>query len=98
MEYIHNYTQNIKTGLSESECCHDTVLLRTGPGFVFGTSTVHESIEATLRRRRILFARFVACVEDTRLPKYVMFGELEGARGLCEGAGKRVDGVLTGRP
>ena len=34
-----------------------------------------ESIEATLRRRLILFAGFVARMEDTRLPKYVIFGE-----------------------
>ena len=35
-----------------------------------------ESIEATLCRRRILFAGFVGCMEDTRLPKCVMLGEL----------------------
>ena len=35
-----------------------------------------ESIEATLRKRRILFAGLVARMEDTRLLKYVMFGEL----------------------
>ena len=37
--------------------------------------TGSESIEATLRRRRTLFAGFVAHMEDTRLPKCVMFGE-----------------------
>ena len=58
--------------------------------------TGSESIEATLRRRRILFAGFVARVEDTRLPKCVMFGELVGGRGFG-GPGKRVDGVFTGR-
>ena len=42
--------------------------------------TVSESIEATLRRRRILFAGFVARMEDMRLLKCVMFGEMvEGA-------------------
>ena len=41
--------------------------------------TGSESIEATLRRRRrILFAGFVARTEDTRLPKCVMFGEMVG--------------------
>ena len=35
--------------------------------------TGSESIEATIRRRRILFAGFVARMEDTRLPKCVMF-------------------------
>ena len=37
-----------------------------------------ESIETTLRRRRILFAGLVARMEDTRLPKCVMFGEMVG--------------------
>ena len=40
--------------------------------------TGSESIEATLRRRRILFAGFVVRMEDTRLPKCVMFGEMVG--------------------
>ena len=46
--------------------------------------TGSESVEATLRRRRILFARFVARMEDTRLPKCVMFEELMGDAG-CVG-------------
>ena len=37
-----------------------------------------ESTEATLRRRSILFVGFVARMEETRLPKCVMFGELVG--------------------
>ena len=42
--------------------------------------TGSKSIEATLHRRRILFAGFVARMEDTRLLKCVMFGEMvEGA-------------------
>ena len=45
--------------------------------------TGSESLEAILRKRRILFAGSVARIEDTRLPKGVMFGELEGG-----GAGK----------
>ena len=40
-----------------------------------------ESIEATLRRGRILFAGLVARVEDMKLPKCVMFGELVGGAG-----------------
>ena len=47
-----------------------------------------ESIEATLRRRRILFARFVARVEDTRLSKCVMFGELVGGPDCAGGQEK----------
>ena len=50
--------------------------------------TGSESIEATLRRRRILFARFVARMEDTRLPKCVMFGEMMGGAGCVEGQKK----------
>ena len=46
--------------------------------------TGSESIGATLRRRRILFAGFVVRMEDTRLPKCVMFGELVGGAG-CVG-------------
>ena len=46
--------------------------------------TESESIEATLRRRRILFAGFVARMEDTRFPKCVVFG----GRGLCWGQEK----------
>ena len=60
--------------------------------------TGSESIEATLRRRRNLFAGFVARTEYKRLPKCVMFGELVGGRGLCGGAGKRADGVFPGQP
>ena len=60
--------------------------------------TGSESTEATLRRRRILFAGFVARMEDTRLPKCVMFGDMVGGAGCVGGAGKRVDGVFPGRP
>ena len=47
--------------------------------------TGSESIEATLRRKRILFAGFVARMENTRLPKCVMFGELVGGAGCVGG-------------
>ena len=40
-----------------------------------------------------MFAGFVARMEDTRLPKCVMFREMVG-RGLYGGLGKRVDGVF----
>ena len=50
--------------------------------------TGSESIEATLRRRRILFAGFVARMEDTRLPKCVMFGEIVGGAGCVGGQEK----------
>ena len=50
--------------------------------------TGSESIEVTLRRRRILFAGFVARIEDTRLPKCVIFGELVGGAG-CVGDQKK---------
>ena len=50
--------------------------------------TGSESIEATLRRRRILFAGFVAGMEDTRLPKCVMFGEMVGGAGCVGGQEK----------
>ena len=50
--------------------------------------TGNESIEATLCRRRILFAGFEARMEDTRLPKYVMFGEMVGGAGCVGGQEK----------
>ena len=50
--------------------------------------TGSESIEVTLRRRWILFAGFVARMEDTRLPKCVMFGELVGGAGCVGGQEK----------
>ena len=50
--------------------------------------TGSESIEATLRRRRILFAGFVARMKDTRLPKCVMFGEMVGGAGCVGGQEK----------
>ena len=50
--------------------------------------TASESIGATLRRRQILFAGFVARMEDTRLPKCVMFGEMVGGADCVGGQGK----------
>ena len=50
--------------------------------------TGSENIEATLRRRRILFAGFVARMEDTRLPKCVMFGEMVEGAGCAGGQEK----------
>ena len=43
--------------------------------------TASESIEAIVRKRRILFAGFVARMREDRLPQRVMFGELVGGRG-----------------
>ena len=50
--------------------------------------TGSESIEATLCRRRILFAGFVARMEDTRLPKCVVFEEVVGGAGCVGGQEK----------
>ena len=47
-----------------------------------------ESIEAVMRRRRVLLAGMVAHMKDTRLPKCVMFGELVGGAG-CVGGQRR---------
>ena len=52
------------------------------------TKAGSESIQAIMRRRRILFAGFVAHMEDTRLSKCVMFGELVGGAGCVGGQGK----------
>ena len=40
------------------------------------------------RRRRILFADFVARMEDMRLPKCVTFGGLTGGAGCVGGQGE----------
>ena len=50
--------------------------------------TGSESIEATLRMSRIVFAGFVARMEDTRLPNGVIFGGLMGSAGCVEGQEK----------
>ena len=50
--------------------------------------TGSESIEAILRKRRILFAGFVVRMENTSLPKCVMFGELVGGAGSTGGQEK----------
>ena len=55
--------------------------------------TGSESIEATIRRRQVLFARFVARIEDERLPKYMMFRELVGGTGCVGSQEKGVWGV-----
>ena len=55
--------------------------------------TGSESTEATLHRRRILFAGFVARMEDTRLLKCVMFGEMMGSAGCVGGQEKSGWGV-----
>ena len=49
--------------------------------------TGSESVEVTIRRRRILFAGFVARMEDMRL-RCVMFGELVGDAGCVGGQEK----------
>ena len=50
--------------------------------------TASESIEAIVRKRRILFAGFVARMGEERLPQRVMFGELVGGNGYSGGQGK----------
>ena len=47
-----------------------------------------------MRKRRILFAGFVARMEDTRLLKYVMFGELVEGTGCVEGDKKEWTGCF----
>ena len=60
------------------------------PDFLSGHASQDEkgNIEANLRKRRILFAGFVARMGDTRLPKCVMFGEMAGGAGCVGGQEK----------
>ena len=44
-----------------------------------------ENIGTTVRKGRILFAGFLARMDNERLPKRVMFGELEGGKGYVGG-------------
>ena len=44
-----------------------------------------EHVETTVRKRRIRFAGFVACMDNERLPKQMMFGELEGEKSYLGG-------------
>ena len=66
-----------KNNRADHPISHLDTLVKTGS----------ESTEPKLRRRRILFARFVVRMESTRLPKCVMFGELVWARAARAGAG-----------
>ena len=50
--------------------------------------TAYESIEATGRKRRVLFAGFVARMGEERLPRWVIFGELVGDKGCSGGQEK----------
>ena len=43
--------------------------------------TASETMDAIVRKRRILFAGFVARMGEERLPQRVMFGELVGGKG-----------------
>ena len=47
--------------------------------------TGRESIEAIMRRRRILVAGFEERMKETKLPKCVMFGELVGGASCVGG-------------
>ena len=71
-------TQLLREKSSTTNPDLDTLIMKTGS----------ESIEATLRRRRILFAGFVARMGNTRLPKCVMFVELVTGVGCVAGQEK----------
>ena len=47
-----------------------------------------------MSKKQILFAGFVARMEDTRLPKCVMFGKLVGSAGSAGGQEKKWMGCL----
>ena len=44
-----------------------------------------ENVDTTVRKRRILFAGFVDSMDNERLPKRAMFGEVEGGKGYSGG-------------
>ena len=47
--------------------------------------TDSESVETTVRRRRILSADFVARMGEERLPRRVVFGEILGVKAILRG-------------
>ena len=47
--------------------------------------TDSESVEKTVRRRRIMFAGFIARMGEERLPRRVMFGEMLEGKGYSGG-------------
>ena len=51
-----------------------------------------------MHRRRIVVAGFVARMEDTRLPKCMMFGELVGGAGCMGGQEKEWMGCFLDDP
>lgn len=51
-------------------------------------TTASERIGAIVRKRKILFAGFVAHIGEVRLPRKVMFGELVGVK-ATEGGKRR---------
>ena len=65
---LHRWRKNNRTDHPTS---YPYTLMKTGS----------ENIAVIMHRRRVLFAVFVPCMEDTRLPKYVIFGELVGGAG-----------------
>ena len=60
--------------------------------------TGSEDVEKAVQKRRILFAGFVACTGNERLPKRVMFGELDGGGRLLGRARAGLDGLSRARP
>ena len=57
-----------------------------------------EIVETTVRKRRILFAGFVARLDNERLSKQVMFGEVNGGKVLLRRARTGLDGLPRARP
>ena len=51
-----------------------------------------------MRRRRILFAGFVVRMGKERLPRRVLFGEMQEGKALRVWTGKGLDGAPRGRP
>ena len=66
----------------------DTEARRPHPIVLRRACQASESIEAIVRKRRILFAGFVARMGEDRLPQRVMFGEFVGGKGYSGGQEK----------
>ena len=84
---------NILVAAYRGKCYRDEKSLprRALEIFIFPVQLTKSRIDNLIRlilTLAILFAGFVARMEDTRLPKYVMFGELVGGAGCWGGQEK----------
>ena len=95
LKYIHNLILNQSIGFEIHTLIQPATIVTIPPVVEKTTKTTIPGatypiicIEAIVRKRRILFAGFVARMGEERLPQRVMFGELVGGKGYSGGQEK----------